>query len=112
MDVGNGFKKLDNMHYEIKVTDEMFKLIDGMVVTLSRNKAEEFLDYHNQYLFDHMMARYVSAMFAETGEKIDNNFGLVVITIKMGEYSFKVSLGDVQVSPDKSFRIAGLLYDN
>lgn len=112
MDIGNGFKKIDNMHYEITVTDEMYKFIDDIVIKLSRNKAEEFLDFHNQYLFDNMLARYVAALFTETEEKIDNNFGLVVITVKMNEYSFKVSLGDVQVSKDKSFRISGLLYDN
>lgn len=112
MELKHGFKKIDKMQYEITVTEAMFKKIDNIVTEISINKAEEFISYHNQFLFDTIMTRYIACLFMETGEKVDNTFGLAVITVHCNGRSFKVSTGDVNVSKDKTFKIAGLLYDN
>lgn len=108
----HGFVKVDNMHYTFKVTEEIFKKLDDIVTVVSRDQAEKFMDVHNQVLLDTLLTRYISALFLETDEIIDNHYGMAVIDVTHNERTFRISIGDVQVSKEQSFKISGIIYDN
>lgn len=107
----HGFEKKDNMHYEFTVTPEIFKKLDDIVTVVSRDQAEKFLDVHNQVLLDTLLTRYIATLFMETGEAIDNHYGMAVVDVKHENRTFRITIGDIFVSKDTTRKIAGIIYD-
>lgn len=107
-----GFKKIDKMRYEYTVSPELFKKMDEFVVSISNGKVDKCFDAHNMYLVDSLIARYVATLFLDTGETMDNAFGMCVITVRVEHRTFKLSLGYTQLSKDENVLMHGVFYDD
>ena len=108
----NRFKKENSMQSTYTVRKEEYDKIDNILVSLSNGKVDEYLDLHNMHLFDTMLGRYIATLFLNTGESIDNHFGMAVITVKLPERSFKVSVGSVPITKEDNRTVSGIYYDD
>ena len=107
-----GFKKLDTMRYEYKVSNELFTKFENILKDISNGKVDVCFDAHNMYLLDNMLGRYIATLFLETGEPINPTFGMCVITVIVDSRSFKLSLGFTQLSKDENVLMHGVIYND
>ena len=112
MITNHGFKKINKMLFEYTVSPELFKKMDDIITDISNGKAEKCMDVHNMYLLDQLLGRYIATLFLETGEKMDNVFGMGVIIVKLQERSFRISLGHTTVSKDETRFMHAIIYDD
>lgn len=112
MELKHGFKKVNKMLFEYTVSPELFKKMDDIVGEISNGKADKCMDVHNMYLLDNLLSRYIATLFLETGEELDNVFGMGVILVRVQERSFRISLGHANVSKDETRFMHAVIYDD
>lgn len=111
MELKHGFKKLNSMQYEYVVPKDVFEKIDKTLETISNGYIDKYLDVHNMAIFDTMLGRYIATLFIDTGEVIDNHYGMAVIIVKFEDRTFRISVGLVPLSKEQEYYVSGILYD-